>query len=218
MEIYGKFLNWFLKTSFWKAIGNFCAICNLRFLGYPIFPIDDHFKIVDLMDPEKYYVFLSTDTKTIASILIKTSVAFTNKSSTYGLFSHAGLILPSGDRTTKVMHVNHAGFQYQSLLTLLKEIDYLAIVELPVKENSREIIDQSIKTLKEVEIEYDWELSLDNNAYHIYCSEMLYMLFKNVIDNPNFKPRLISGKLYFDPDILLKTGKIVYTNHPKLTL
>jgi hypothetical protein len=220
-KLYGKFLNWFLKTPFWKAIGKFCATHNLRFLGYPIFAIDDYFKIVDCLDSNKYYAFLSTDTKTISSILIKGSVALTSKDIQYGLFSHAGLIIPGTDRTTKVMHVNHSGFQYQSLLAHLKEIDYLAIIELPVIENCKACINERIATIKShaEQIVYDWECNLDtNDLVHIYCSEMLYFLFQDVINDPNFKPKLISGKLYFDPDILIKVGKLVYTNHPKLEI
>ena len=217
-NIYGRFLNWFLNTKFWSSIGDFCATFNLRFFGYVTFPIDDYFKIIDKVEPNNYYIFLSTDSKTISSILIKTSVLLVKRLSQYGLFSHAGLIFFDGDRNTKIMHVNHAGFQYQSFLSHLKEVDYLAVIKLPIKEGSELRIKERIEAIKgqAKQIEYDWEESLDNDAYHIYCSELLYLIFKDLVDNPNFTPRKVAGKYYFDPDLLLKAGEVIYCNHPKL--
>lgn len=217
-ELYGKFLNWFLTTKFWKVIGKFCATTNLRPFGYVQFPIDDYFKIIDLADKNNHYIFLSTDSRTISSILIKASVLLATKDLNYGLFSHAGLILFDGDRHTKALHINYAGFQYQSLLAHLKEIDYLAVIKLPIKEGSEKLIQERIESIKDMakKIEYDWEESLTNDHYLLYCSEMLYLIFKDLVDDPAFKPRLIAGKYYFDPDLLLKVGEIIYCNHPVL--
>ena len=219
-NFYGKLLNWFLNTTLWGKVGLFCATFNLRFFGYTFFPMDDYFKIIDKCVPENaHYIFLSTDTKTISSNLIKASIWLSGAEKNYGLFSHAGLVLFDGDRNTKVMHVNYAGFQYQSLLTHIKENDYLAIIKLPIKPNSEKIIQERIQNIKNMApmIVYDWQESLDNDVYHIYCSEMLYMVFKDLVDNPNFKPRQVAGKYYFDPDLLISTGELIYTNHPSLS-
>ena len=221
-NIYGKFLNWFLNTWFWAKVGIFCARFTFRWFDYTLFPVDDYFKILDKLEPSKedfdsHYIFLSTDTKTLSSMLIKLSVSLTGSQN--GLFSHAGLILVDGDRNTKAMHVNHAGFQYQSLLAHLKEFDYLAVIKLPIKKGCESIIQQRVEVIKAEtkKIVYDWQESLDNDQYHIYCSEMLYMIFKDLVDDPNFKPRIISGKYYFDPDLLLNVGgEMIYCNHPNV--
>ena len=213
--IYGKLLQWFLKTNTWKIFGKICAVTNLRPFGYTYFPIDDYFKIVDKAEPDHYYIFLSTDTRTISAILIKWLVGTTDVS---GLFSHGGLINFNGDRNTTIMHVNHAGFRNQSLLAHLKEVDYFAVIKIPVKDGSDEVIKERITAIKNraPQIEYDWAESLGNDENKIYCTEMLYLIFKDLVDNPNFEPREILHNLYFDPDVLLKVGELIYCNHPQL--
>jgi len=213
----GKFIGWFLSTKIWKRMGNFCAVANLRPMGYVSFPIDDYFKIIDQIVPNNYYVFLSTDSRTISSILIKLLVKTTHKAE--GFFSHGGVVFFDGDRNTKVMHVNHSGFQYQSLLAHLKEIDYLAIIKIPVKMGSEIVIKQRIDDLKSKasEIHYDWEEKLNNGPNELYCTEMVYNIFKDVVDDSTFVPRKIANNYYFDPDVLLKVGEIIYCNHPKLS-
>jgi hypothetical protein len=136
-----------------------------------------------------------------------------------GFFSHGGVVFFDGDRNTKVMHVNHAGFQYQSLLAHLKEIDYLAIIRLPVKMGSEIVIKQRIDDLrnKADDIHYDWEEKLNNGPNELYCTEMVYNIFKDVVDNSKFVPREIANNYYFDPDVLLQVGEIIYCNHPKLS-
>jgi hypothetical protein len=212
----GKFVHWFLTTKFWKKMGKICAVTNIRPFGYLAFPIDDYFTIIDRLEPNQYYAFISTDSRTLSSLMIKLLVRTTHNQE--GFFSHGGLVFLDGDRNTKAMHVNHAGFQYQSLLAHLKEVDYLAIVKIPVKSSSDETIQTRIEDLKNRagQIKYDWEERLDNSVNEIYCTEMVYNVFKDVVDNSNFIPRQIANNYYFDPDVLLKVGEIIYCNHPKL--
>lgn len=210
--ILGKFLDWFLSTKIWIKIGKFCAITNIRPFGYVTFPIDDYFKILDLLDPNYYYAFLSTDTKTLSSMMIKALIATTGKK---GLFSHGGLIVFNDYKDTKVMHVNHSGFQYQSMLSHLKEIDYLAVLKIPVKEEYKKIVEERIENIKSrsKDINYDWEERLDNDKNQIYCTEELYLIFKDLVSN--FKPRKVANRDTFDPDHLLEIGlEVVYCNHP----
>jgi len=210
----GKFLDWFLATKLWAKIGMFCAKTTTRFQDYVSFPIDDYFKIVDMIDPSNYYIFLTTDTKTLSATLIKTLVSTTGKK---GLFSHGGLILFDGYKNTKAMHVDHNGFQYQSLLSHLKEVDYLAVIKIPVKDENKEKVNNRIENLKERAkyIQYDWAEKLDNGENKIYCTEELYMIFKDLVDNPKFQPRQIANRLVFDPDSLLEMDlEIIYCNHP----
>jgi hypothetical protein len=47
---------------------------------------------------------------------------------------------------------------------------------------------------------------------------MIYDLYNELIDSPNFKPREILGREVFDPDLLLKCGEIIYCNHPKVVI
>jgi hypothetical protein len=197
-------------------MGKICAVTNIRPFGYLAFPIDDYFTIIDRLEPNQYYAFISTDSRTLSSLMIKLLVRTTHNQE--GFFSHGGLVFLDGDRNTKAMHVNHAGFQYQSLLAHLKEVDYLAIVKIPVKPSSDETIQTRIEDLKNRagQIKYDWEERLDNSVNEIYCTEMVYNVFKDVVDNSNFIPRQIANNYYFDPDVLLKVGEIIYCNHPKL--
>lgn len=44
----------------------------------------------------------------------------------------------------------------------------------------------------------------------------MYEIFKDVVNSPKFKPRIILGRYVFDPNLLLNCGEIVYCNHPEI--
>lgn len=214
-----KFIDWLDSTEAWEKFFYTLNQYNIRFKGYPYFPMADYFKIIDKTDTTSHYIFLSTDTKSLSSIVIKDVVKkFGPDTSPEGLFSHAGIVFFKGDRDTTILHVRDVGLIEQPMIEFLKQIDYLCIIKLPIKKKYDNIIDIRIEDLRKRAkyIEYDWEQHLDNDKNKIYCSELIYDLFKDLVDNPNFEPRMILGRKVFDPDLLIDCGEIIYTNHPKL--
>jgi len=177
--------------------------------------MSDYFKIVDKLELGKYYVFVSTDAKSISSILIKEAVKMASET---GYFSHAGHIFPGDDRTVKLLHMRDIGLVDQLAIDFLKQVDYFCVIELPIKEENKAEVERRINKVKEdainLNIVYDWQQDLTNGDSIIYCSELIYKNFKGLVDNPNFKPRTMYGRLVFDPDILVDCGTIVYSNHP----
>lgn len=209
-----NFLDWINRTKLWedffKALGKY----NIRFRGYPLFQMSDYFKIVDILKQNKYYVFVTTDSKSVSSILIKEAVKI---SSDTAYFSHAGHIFYGGERNTKLLHMRDVGLIEQLAIDYLKQVDYFCVIELPIKNENKAEVERRITEIKKniKNIVYDWEQDLTNGDSIIYCSELIYKNFKGLVDSPNFKPRMMFGRLVFDPDILLGCGKIVYSNHPK---
>jgi hypothetical protein len=214
-KLFIKFINWLDGTDGWEQFFKTLNLYNIRCKGYPIFPTSDYFKIIDKAEPEGHYIFLSTDSKSLSSIVIKGVVKSVESE---GHFSHAGLIFFNGDRHTTILHVRDVGFVEQPMIDFLKQIDYLCVIKLPVKKGSDPTIDARIQALRARAkyIEYDWEQDMDNGPDKLYCSEIIYNIFKDLTDDPDFKPRKILGRPVFDPDILLKFGKIIYNNHPKV--
>jgi hypothetical protein len=218
-SMFNKFIDWLDNTTAWEKLFSTLNLYNIRLKGYPDFPMSDYFKIVDKAKPTSHYIFLSTDSKSLSSIVIKGVVkTFGSNSSQGGLFSHAGLVFFNGDRNTTLMHVRDVGLIEQPMIDFLKQIDYLCVIKLPIKKKHDPVIDIRIADLRKRAkyIEYDWAQHLDNDENKIYCSELIYDLFKNLVDSPNFKPRMMLGREVFDPDLLITCGEIIYTNHPKL--
>ena len=213
-SILERIYNWFLSTKIWKKIGYFCANTSIRPFGYTTFPIDDYFKIIDTIEPNNYYAFMSNDTRTFSSFIIEGLIGTTGAKA---LFTHAGMIFFDGDRNTKIMHIDQDGFEYQSLLTLLKKVDYFGVVKILIKKDSEKTINERIENIKQraPEIEYDWQEILDNSPNKLYCSEMVYTIFKDMTLNP-LKPILLAGDQVFDPDSILTMGELIYSNHPNL--
>jgi hypothetical protein len=210
-----RLLSWIDRTKAWELFFKKLNIYNIRFKGYPAFIMSDYFRIIDSSIPGNHYVFLSTDSKSLSSIAIKRAIS----SKEYTVhFSHAGILFFDGDRNTSIMHVTAAGLIEQPLIDFLKQVDYFCMIRLPVDKKVDNTIINRIKRLRNRAdlIKYDWEERLDNGENLLYCSELVYEIYKDVVDSPNFKPREILGRLVFDPNLLLNCGEIVYCNHPEL--
>jgi len=214
-QIIDQFINWLDTTNAWKLFFETLSKYNIRFKGYPAFEMSDYFKIIDRVEPNSHYVFLSVDTKSLSAKAIEDSV---KNAEGVSYFTHAGIVFLNGDRNTSVMQVRDTGFVEQPLLDLLKSVDYFCVVKLPILEGKEDLIDSRIQDFRNrtSSIQYDWQMQLDNDPNLIYCSELVYDVFKDTVDNPNFKPRVMMGRDVFDPDILLGCGEIIYCNHPDL--
>lgn len=210
-----RLLNRIDKTKAWELFFKKLNIYNIRFKGYPAFRMSDYFSIIDRTDPEGYYVFLSTDSKSLSSIAIKMAI----RSKEFPiLFSHAGIMFVNGDRNTSIMHVTAAGLIEQPLLDFLKQVDYFCVIKLEVSKQEDFTIENRIKRLRNRAcfIKYDWEERLDNDENLLYCSELVYEIFKGLVNSQDFNPRLILGRYVLDPNLLLNCGEIIYCNHPEL--
>ena len=195
-----KIFKWFSRTRVWLWFArNVMAHFTFRIMGYPSFPVEKFFDLVDLMrkSKNKIYCFASTDHASLASWLIRNATGG-------GQFSHAGLILPGTPRGTKVLHMMGAGVVEIHALSLLREIDYLAIVEVELtpegyKQAYRKI--QYIQNHKS-KFEYDYQQELQNGGHKLYCSEMIYAVLDGLVDDPDFKARNLLGRKVFPPDRL----------------
>ena len=206
-----KILNSLSKTDVWKwFVENYLDI-TLRTSGYPLFPIEDFFRIIDLAaaDRDAVYCFGSSDYKTLGSLAVR-------KISNSQL-SHAGFLMPDTYKTSAVFHIRTSGIHLEHLLSLLKEIDYLIVVRVALdsqraKEAHRRMND--IITNKE-KYHYDFSESLDNGQYQLYCSEMITSVLKDLIP---MTPRVVLGKTVFLPDQVTELGKVIYSNHPQVKM
>ena len=210
-----RILSWIDRTKAWELFFKKLNIYNIRFKGYPAFIMSDYFRIIDSFIPGNHYVFLSTDSKSLSSIAIKRAISCKE----YPVhFSHAGILFFDGDRNTSIMHVTAAGLIEQPLIDFLKQVDYFCLIRLPVDKKEDNSVINRIKRLRNRAdlIKYDWEEQLDNGENLLYCSELVYEIFKDLVNSPHFKPRMILGRFVFDPNQLLNCGEIVYCNHPAL--
>ena len=203
-----KLLDKLSKTALWEWIVKNCMSgLTTRIYGYPKFPMEDFFKIVDLMKPDALYAFACSDYKTIGSGSIRTI--------SDALFTHSGFITNGKDRDTEVIHMRTTGLNREHMLALLREVDYFAVVEIPLLSGQmlnmvRRRIEES--WLKRKELVYDYEERLGNDQNKLYCSEYVLTLCK---DACTIAPKMstILGREIFAPDNILDIGRVVYSNH-----
>jgi hypothetical protein len=196
------------KTDFWKwFVKNFMTGLTTRIYGYPQFPMEDFFKIVDLMKPDCLYAFACSDYKSIGSSSIR---AVSNS-----LFTHAGVILNAKDRDTKVIHMRSDGLNREHMLALLREVDYFAVIEIPlVGKQALDVVKSRIEStwMRRKDLVYDFEERLGNDQNKLYCSEYVLTLCGDLcVTKP--KTMTVLGREVFAPDNILDIGKVVYSNH-----
>jgi len=197
------------KTAFWEwFVKKYLSSYTLRCFGYPTFPMEAFFTIVDKLEKGKIYCFVCSDYESLGSKLIRTI--------TDAKFTHAGFIIPGTDRTTRCVHMRSIGMQNEHPLSLLREVDYIAIVEPQMKDYqaAKDRLEDILKNPSRYQ--YDFEERLDNGPYKWYCSEMIFTVLANLCTSPNFKSETILGREVFLPDNIVDIGNVVYTNHAGL--
>jgi hypothetical protein len=209
-----KMIRWFGRTAFWKWIAqHVIAHMTFRVMSYPSFPMEDFFEVLNKMSANKntIYCFASSDHASLASLLIR-------RVTRSGVFSHAGVVIPAGARGCKVLHMMGEGPQHEHLLDLLREIDYFALVAVELSKAEHDAVMRKINYIiaNKEKFYYDYTQELNNGDNKLYCSEMIYAVLDGYVHDPDFKARNILGRKVFDPDQVVKIGKVVYTNHPKL--
>ena len=197
------------KTAFWAWFTKtILSGATTRVWGYPKFPMTDFFKLVDLMQPGKLYAFACSDYSSIGSEVIRGA-------DSDAIFTHGGMIENGGDRTTKVLHMRSIGMQLDHMLSLLREVDYFAVVEIDLKGESFVQIAQTRMDQAwqhKAQYTYDFEERLDNDPHKVYCSEFVLSICGDLC---RIKPKTqtILGREVFAPDNILELGKVVYSNH-----
>src|SRR5690606_13497222 len=121
-----KLLTWFLSTKLWVSLArHLVAYFTFRVFGYPKFPMQKYFEILDLMskDPESLYAFVSADKDSLAWKLTN----FLTKAQ----WGHAGFAEIENGHVI-IWHMKAKGLQKWHLLDLLRECDNFAIIKLGV--------------------------------------------------------------------------------------
>lgn len=215
LVMFQNLLRWFGRSKLWKWFAqNVVAHFTFRVMSYPSFPMEDFFDLVDLLGKggkQTIYCFASSDHASLASVMIR-------KVTGSGVFSHAGILLPGTARGTHTLHMLGEGPECYHLLELLRQLDYFAVVAVDLNlgdyREARKRI-QHILNNKE-KFQYDYAQELHNGGNKLYCSEMVYAVLQGLVEDPDFKARRLLGRKVFDPDQVLKIGRLVYTNHPDL--
>jgi hypothetical protein len=213
MTLLNKIVAWFTRTRFWvwfaeKYIGHF----TFRTMGYTKFPIERYFEMVDAIAEPGFYAFVSTDVDSLASRLIRFTVGSGAK------YSHGGLVFHGGDRHTSVMHMKAKGLKSDHLLRVCHEADYVTLVKVPVPEEKMGEVRRRIAEFVErrKQITYDYTQEMNDNDWNIYCSEFYYRIFNGIVDDPDIQPTVIAGRKVFDPNQIVRIGKVVFSNHPEV--
>ena len=120
-----RFANWLGSTKAWKWFAEkYIGHMTFRMMGYPKFPMEDFFEIVNAMGSKNsIYCFASSDHDSLASMMIR-------RVTRTGKMSHGGVIVPGGVRGTRILHMKGRGPADQHLLDILREIDYFAVIEV----------------------------------------------------------------------------------------
>ena len=204
-------LNWifkkFSRTKFWywfasKIMANF----TFRFMGYPNFPMEEYETEIlprlaaSMEEDQKYiYVFTSVDTKSLAAKAIRWVAG--------AYWSHAGLIFPE---TNHIVHMKGKGISEDHILDLLREVDSVSIGRFPVSDAGHTEYLRRVEKYQRLKAVYDFQQELeDDGILKIYCSELVWMTGRGLVDKETFKPREELGRLIFEPDD-------VYNNEDKI--
>jgi len=220
-----KFLNWFKTTSLWVRLARHTiAHFTFRLFGYPKFPIEKYFDIVDAMtlDPDALYSFVSADKSSLAWRL--------NHFITGAFWGHAGIVLFEGGKPT-AWHMKGNGLNGWHLLDILKECDNFALVKLPLHGADLTEAKRRLEVLKNAPlVAYDYQLELTPDVLDflqlgapieegakplkIYCSELNYAICYGLIKDPTWKgywePRVKVGMHVFEPDQVYAGGPVVF--------
>lgn len=196
------------KSPLWEWLVKNLGSFHFRTKGYPLFPIADFFKIVDMFTPNCIYLFACSDYETVGS--------FITRFMTNDIFTHAGFITPGeGYNDVCAFHIRTTGITCTHLLSLLKEVDYLAVSKIQLTPEDYKLVTQKILDIlkNKEQYQYDFEERLGNGNHKMYCSELIYTTLESTV---KLKTEMTLGRESFLPDQAVKSGSIIYSNHPDL--
>jgi hypothetical protein len=213
-----KIYDWLQHTAFWNfLLSRIFPFFHFRLWGYPKFPINEYFKIREMIRNDTsacFYAFVGTD-RTFLSWKLRKLIEKSTK------WSHAGILLLNDQNELDNLDVTHIGKNCETALVYMREVDDFAIIKFPITDLPK--FKNRVKNYKEadVKVTYDNQLDLskeltakiDNDepfTASIYCSEEVYILGNGLTVN-ELKTRMQYGKEYFEPDDVFKAGEVVYS-------
>ena len=208
-----KILEYFTESRFWHWVSrHIVGKLTFRIMGYIDIDFQDFFTMHRLMDSDDFYVFTSSDTKSLASIAIKWVVPGETR------YTHAGIIIPSEDPSRcRAVHMNADGLRIEHLLNVMKECDRIALIKISLttakKKKAIERLDFYMNNKES--LEYDFSQKLDNPNddvidWKVYCSELLYLVLNDLVDDEDFAVSEVAGRAAFTPDSVFKSGEVLF--------
>ena len=208
---YEMMQNSFLWRWFSRRIMPFL---NFHIWGYPAYDMEKYFNIRYLLrySPDKIFCFVGVD-HTALSYLMNKVVAGVK-------WSHAGFLYLDENKEVRIWHMIHSGFEDQSLLAYLKEVDEFEVHMLPIPDDKKAIAEKRLKKLvghrKNIKYDFSFELAegfvkkLDsdepiNHYPDIYCSELVYIVGMGLVTDRMFQPHWSMQRKVFQPDDVAKS-------------
>lgn len=190
-----------LKTKGWDNFArNVVGKIDFRF-GEPRIHPSDYYSFCDILDPNKLYAFACAEMDRPSYYLEK----YLFKAE----YSHAGLILPSSDARKHIgFHIDTEGLHEDLLLDLIAKTDRYCIIELPITLENLHIALSRVDAIRARKPHYDTAFDLLDHS-RVFCSEIVYEVGFNLIDDPDFKIVWEGKKATFNPDIIPLLGKVV---------
>jgi hypothetical protein len=218
----------FLQTTLWKFLARkVFAKLIFRIWGYPEFDMPKYHIIKRILteDPNALYTFSSCDSKGFIWMLMH---LFTNN-----LYGHAGIVRLDKYGNPEIVHMMGSGLEVWDLLSLLREVDHFSLNKLPIsptnliRAKTRLAKIESYKFL----VDYDFALNVSDDMIswleapsdklpygkkrlNIYCSELVYLVGRDLVEDPNFKSKSIDNKIAFQPDDVAKCGTNLFLFSP----
>lgn len=198
MALISQAINWFVATRFWKWMTKrIISRLSVRIFGNPLFPMDKWYEIEQIVKDNhgKLLVFVSHGTK-LSSWMVRFVAS--------AQWTHAGVILMKNGRV-EIVHMESVGLLQQVLLTLLREVDDFAVVEIPLTEEELLEAWGILRAYIQAKPGYDFQFLLNNNA--LYCSELIFNMVKK---SGRFAAHREQGRLVFEPEDVYRMGKVLF--------
>jgi len=207
---------WITSTQAWKLFASeILGDANIRFTGHPTFPMQEYFKIRDILNSQdltsSVLVFSSRDKKSLSSQLIGAVTG--NRDA----MTHAGIIIFNGGDNISILHMRADGLVYGHMLDLLREIDEIVINRVDLEAKAKELADVRINYLLQnrTRIKYDYEFKMYNGD-KFSCSEAAFIVLDGLSSDTDLKLKEVLGRKMFTPEQLADVGNVIYTNSKKV--
>jgi hypothetical protein len=193
-----KFWDWFLSRPM--------AHLKLRLWKYPQFPMEKYHEIVKILEERPgFYVFVGSD---MSSFSMKV-----NHLASGARWAHAGLVLPfKKGEPVRILHSIVTGVCTWDLLDYLREVDNFALLKINLNEEDAATAEQRIEDVLEhfIGLPYDNGFDLGDRK-SMYCSELVYSVFEDLVDDPCFDPKYIAEMPFFTPDDVYSCGQLSWS-------
>jgi len=225
-EILIKPISWLLTTKTYRNFArNILSGWTLRAYGYPSIKVSSYWQIKDavlkaIAEQDGLFVFCSADTKMVSYKLENLFMPCS--------FGHCGFVYVDDTGELGVKHVNTRGFIVEPLLNVLNR-DAFYVGRLPVTDlteaKRRLALLEALCCKPEDSFDYDYSIELEpelitlicdptsqipsNFTFKMYCSEFIYLVGKDLVTDPNFKPAWFGDRYLVEPDDIYKGTKPV---------